>query len=270
MYITNPRGRRNMPRQGTVQGGVPRNDRSAGAPIDPKPVNYTPNVPPTPQQQVPQVQVPQVQVPQVQVPQAETPRMQTPQAQEPQMQVPQVQVPPVQVPQVQTPQPRFQPEQSRVPQVQIPRVPTPQVQTPTMSGMGYIIVRVTTANGAIPLEDALVVVKNYNPGNDVVSVKKTDLSGLTEKIALPAPARSGSLAPSNVQAYSTYNIEINKDGYNPQSYINVPVFDGITAVQSADLVPLPENGETDRANPYNPGIFYESENPFLGQSQGNE
>ena len=137
--------------------------------------------------------------------------------------------------------------------------------------MGYIIVRVTTASGAIPLEDALVTVTEYGTGSggDILYAMKTDSSGLTPKVALPAPPRSASLAPGNGRSYSSYNIQVSSDGYNTQQYINVPIFDGVTAVQSADMVPLPENGETDRADPYNSGIFYESEAPRLDGSNHN-
>jgi len=126
-------------------------------------------------------------------------------------------------------------------------------------------VRVSTASGAIPLEDALVTVTSYKAqdGSDILHAQKTDMSGLTKRLPLPAPPKSASLSPGNGKSYSSYNVRVDKDGYSSQLYINVPIFDGITAVQNADLVPLPENGETDRADPYNPGIFYENENPNL-------
>lgn len=152
----------------------------------------------------------------------------------------------------------------------IPPTPAPQSPSPN-TGMGYVIVRVTTASGAIPLEGALVTVTEFNTGSggDILYALKTNSSGLTPKVSLPAPPRSASLSPGNGRSYSTYNIQVASEGYNMQQYINVPIFDGITAVQNADMVPLPENGETDRANPYNPGIFYESEAPRLDTSSRN-
>ncbi len=181
-------------------------------------------------------------------------------------------------PQQSTP-PRAIPEPSpygNSPQIRPPQPPisAPAPQTPPKApqmndtGMGGVVVRVTTASGAIPLEDALVTVREYRSGSggDIVATLRTNSSGLTEKISLPAPPRSMSLSPGNGKSYSSYIIQVDKDGYNMQQYIHVPIFDGIIAVQNADLVPLPENGETDRANPYNPGIFYESEAPRLDSS----
>lgn len=185
-----------------------------------------------------------------------------------------------------TPNPQSSRIKANPPQIQQPQVPQfrapqPQAQVPQPhnnpslknqdTGIGSIIVRVTTASGAIPLEDALVTIREYKTGSggDIVATLRTNSSGLTEKVSLPTPPRSASLSPGNGKSYSSYIIQVDKDGYNTQQYINVPVFDGITAVQSADLVPLPENGETDRADPYNSGIFYESEAPRLDQSNQN-
>lgn len=151
----------------------------------------------------------------------------------------------------------------------LPKANTPQA--PSLTGMGYVIVRVTTASGAIPLGDALVTVRDYpSDGNgNVISTQRTNSSGLTERIALPAPSRSLTQSPGNAKGYKTYNIQVDKEGYNKQLYINVPIFDGVTAVQSADLVPLSENGHADRADPYSSGIFYETENPSLESRQEN-
>ena len=135
------------------------------------------------------------------------------------------------------------------------------------AGYGYVIVRVTTARGAIPLEGATVAVKNYDPEfekgrGDIIAVYTTNSSGLTERFALPAPPRELSMAPGNGKSYQTYNLTVTKDGYADQEYISMPVFEGITAIQSADMVPLPENGQSDRKG-YNQGRFFEGENPKL-------
>jgi hypothetical protein len=136
-----------------------------------------------------------------------------------------------------------------------------------LTGLGYMIVRVTTARGAIPLEGAVVMVGNYaseleEGRGDVMAVYKTDRSGVTEKFALPAPSRSLSMSPGNGKSYQTYNLSVSKDGYFTQSYINAPVFDGITSIQSADMIPLPDNGQSDNFDP-DANRFFETENPSL-------
>ena len=42
--------------------------------------------------------------------------------------------------------------------------------------------------------------------------------------------------------YQSYNIEVVLPQYESAVYDNVPIFDGITAIQQANLVPLPEAG----------------------------
>lgn len=136
--------------------------------------------------------------------------------------------------------------------------------------VGYMIVRVTTARGAIPLEGATVTVSDYFDENtkergNAIYTLKTNASGLTDKFALPAPPRELSQSPGNGKSYLTYNIAVTKDGYYQQNYINAPVFEGITSIQNADMIPLSDNGQTDRFDPFG-NIFFETEN---GNLEGN-
>ncbi len=135
------------------------------------------------------------------------------------------------------------------------------------TGYGYMIVRVTTARGAIPLEGATVTIHNYDPEfesgrGDVIAVYTTGASGLTERFALPAPPRELSMSPGNGRSYETYNLSVTKPGYYQQYYTNVPVFEGITAIQNADMIPLPDNGQTDNFT-VEDNMFFETENPSL-------
>lgn len=132
------------------------------------------------------------------------------------------------------------------------------------SSNGYLIVKVSTASGAIPVEAASVIVQGNDEDNQNVLLSfLTDRDGLTLKATLPAPNRSLSEAPSpSSKPYSTYNIDVFKEGYYPQHYNNVPIFEGITAVQNARIIP---SSEFDAQTPYtNEGqIFNEYENPNL-------
>jgi hypothetical protein len=141
------------------------------------------------------------------------------------------------------------------------------MNTENNTGYGYMIVRVTTARGAIPLEGATVTVQNYDPEfekgrGDVIAVYTTGDSGLTEKFSLPAPSGALSMSPGNGKSYESYILTVTKGGYYRQEYVNVPVFEGITAIQTADLIPLPDNGQTDNYTTDDTVIF-ETENPNL-------
>ncbi len=135
------------------------------------------------------------------------------------------------------------------------------------SGYGYMIVRVTTARGAIPLEGATVTVHNYDPEfesgrGDIIAVYTTGRSGLTERISLPAPPRELSMSPGGGKSYGSYNLSVTKEGYFQQYYSGVPIFEGITAIQSADMIPLPDNGQTDNFT-VEDNVFFEGESPAL-------
>lgn len=136
------------------------------------------------------------------------------------------------------------------------------------SGEGYLIVQVSTAGSAIPLSGVIVTVRDYDPENsgdvgNVISSMVTDRSGKTPILSLPAPARALSQAPgSAVLPYALYSIDVKTDRYYENFYANVPIFDGIVAVQPAVLQALPDNEYTDNAG-RDVRIFFESQNPDL-------
>ncbi len=145
-----------------------------------------------------------------------------------------------------------------------------EVGEDAMTGTGYLIVRATTARGAIPLESARVTVRNRLPEfeegrGDAILSAVTDRSGSTARLSLPAPPKADSVTPGNAKPYASYDIEVFLDGYYQHRYYGIPIFDGITAVQQADLIPLPDNAFPDGITP--DGTLYfrtdESQAPLL-------
>lgn len=124
-------------------------------------------------------------------------------------------------------------------------------QNSSMSGTGYLLVRVNTAQGAIPVVGAKVTVRD-NLGAEVppdrgsiISVMTTDRDGKTSRIALAAPPRGDSLSPNGKIPYATYNVDVEAKGYYRQYFHAVPVYDTITSIQTALLVPIAQNGNLD-------------------------
>lgn len=116
-----------------------------------------------------------------------------------------------------------------------------------MEGVGYLVVHVTTARGAIPLEGAAVHIRtnedaDTTPRADILYATTTNRDGNTEHIPLAAPPREATMKPSEVPPFSTYHLEVRREGYGMQSFISLPIFSGITSVQPVDLIPLPEDG----------------------------
>lgn len=127
----------------------------------------------------------------------------------------------------------------------------PQYDTLGYTGTGYLIVRVTTASQALPLPGATVLVRGDEENFSAVIARLTSgADGLTPKIALLAPPRNLSLSPGGEKVFATYNIDIYLDGYHNISAQRVPIFDGITSVQPADMIPIPKNGTPDSFSPY--------------------
>ena len=103
---------------------------------------------------------------------------------------------------------------------------------------GYLIVKVTTARGAIPLEGASVNIRGGKQENSQVMYSmRTNRDGQTQKVARPAPPRSASQTPSDIPPYSVYNVDVNLDGYVPLFFQNVPIFSGVVSIQPAVMTP---------------------------------
>ena len=110
-------------------------------------------------------------------------------------------------------------------------------------GVGFLVVQVTTANGAIPLQGAAVTVGQASGVPNVLYELRSGADGRTERVALAAPPRAESQSFDNPRPpYAAYNIEVVLPQYESAIFENVPIFDGITAIQQANLVPLPEAG----------------------------
>ena len=99
----------------------------------------------------------------------------------------------------------------------------------TYTATGTLIVTVFTANGALPVQGALVTIKGSSKEDSgVISVVTT------------APPAAQSEKPGTEKPYATYNIEVDKENFFPQSYINVPIFAGTTSIQPVNLIPYTE------------------------------
>ncbi|MBQ8524185.1 MAG: hypothetical protein IJ457_06140 [Clostridia bacterium] len=108
------------------------------------------------------------------------------------------------------------------------------------NGIGKLMVKVTGGNGAYPIEGAYVYIREYEGDLQLLYSLRSDINGNTPLITLPTPPASESLFPNGKKPYSEYIITVKKDGYYTNENIGVPVFDGITSIQRADLLPLTE------------------------------
>lgn len=116
--------------------------------------------------------------------------------------------------------------------------PLPQYPTDdSSSGQGSLIVILTTARGTFPLSGGEVRVYE-NESGALVSALKTDENGHTAVLSLSAPRRILSESPSesSVATFSLYDIEAARPGFKTTRINSVPIFDGVTSLQTIDML----------------------------------
>ncbi len=112
------------------------------------------------------------------------------------------------------------------------------IETGREADEGYLTIRVSTAQSALPIEGALATITSKE--GDLIAVMLTDDDGKTRTVSLATAPRSESESPDNNRPFDTYNLEIKREGYFDFRSENIPIFGGVTNVQNISLVPLPE------------------------------
>jgi len=103
---------------------------------------------------------------------------------------------------------------------------------------GTLIFQVTGGQGAFPIADATVTLtKELNDNQQLSFTVRTDESGKTTPLSLPAPDRELSQRPGNGIVYASYQAEISAPNYVTTRIRDLPVFDGITTIQPVSLTP---------------------------------
>ncbi len=138
---------------------------------------------------------------------------------------------------------------------------------PDTPSSAVLRVVVTTALGALPLENASVTVSTAadTAGERTLLYSVvTDRNGMTPPMELPTPSRASSMTPGGVQPFSLYTVEVTREGYTPLTALHVAMFAGIPAVLPAALTPLEENapaGQSGLTASGDPQALYQTE-PF--------
>lgn len=102
---------------------------------------------------------------------------------------------------------------------------------------GSYRVRCTTS-GEVPVNNATVNISS--PSDPTVTLEQltTDTSGLTDVIQLPTPPIDYSLAPSEPQPYSEYNVQVTAPGFETAAFSGVQILPEVIAEQNASLTPV--------------------------------
>lgn len=116
---------------------------------------------------------------------------------------------------------------------------------PTAESMGtstgYILINTRTGENSSPVVNASVMITAVIDGRrEMIAGGVTDESGISPKFAVPAPDIMHSQSPEAIKRpYSLYDISVTADGFFNARSVDVPVFAGITSVQTFGMIPLP-------------------------------
>ena len=111
-------------------------------------------------------------------------------------------------------------------------------------GTGALRVLVTTALGALPLENAVVSVSTIPDETGMRTLLysvTTDSGGMTPVMMLTTPPRSNSLTPDSGPPFAVYTVEISAEGYTPLTALHIAMFSGVPTMLPVALTPLEEN-----------------------------
>lgn len=103
-------------------------------------------------------------------------------------------------------------------------------------GKGYLIVNLTTANEAVPVAWANIVVTDEY--HNTLYNEHTNESGVSPRMELACPDKVHSIHPSDVVPYAKYNIGISAEGYKTFILENVRILDTSETIQHVNMIPL--------------------------------
>ncbi len=111
-----------------------------------------------------------------------------------------------------------------------------------MAEYGYVIARVYTSRGEIPIKNASVIVESED-SKSILGARITNENGRTSPISIMTPDKYLSESAGEENPFTTVNIRISHPSYFTVYIKNAQVFSGQTTIQNAEMVPLPQRSE---------------------------
>ena len=111
----------------------------------------------------------------------------------------------------------------------------------TMKEYGTIVVQLYTAQGAIPVPDASVVISLVDgDATKLLAYRITDESGLTTPIEVETPPKELTTRTDDKRGYTNCNIQVSHAKYYNMMIRNVQVFSTFETLQQVEMIPLGE------------------------------
>ena len=108
-----------------------------------------------------------------------------------------------------------------------------------MPTTGFLKVQTLTSRAELPVEGAVVTVSTVRAGGgrELLSVQRTDDSGMTALITVPTPELANSLRPEQPRGWTDVQIGATHPNFDGVVSRDVQIFPGITTLQELILVP---------------------------------
>ncbi|WP_328587783.1 peptidoglycan-binding protein [Konateibacter massiliensis] len=106
---------------------------------------------------------------------------------------------------------------------------------------GNLKVSVTSQNNLKPIQGATIKISYTGDPTSQVEELSTNESGQTETVALDTPPLEYSLAPSEIQPYSEYTLQVEAEGFEPIVISGSQILPEVNALQEIRLRPLEPN-----------------------------
>lgn len=96
---------------------------------------------------------------------------------------------------------------------------------------GTLRVQVVARGTNIPIQNARIEISNSGEPEQVLEEVNTNVSGMSDQIALNTPPLEYSMEPSENQPFSQYNIRVTAEGFRPFSVSGIQLFSEQLALQ---------------------------------------
>ena len=116
---------------------------------------------------------------------------------------------------------------------------------------GFLKVQTLTSRAELPVAGATVTVtaRGEGGGRELLSVQRSDESGMTRLVTVPTPELANSLSPDLARGWTDVQVAASHPDYDGVVVRDVQIFPGITTLLELRLVPrgglLTDPGETE-------------------------
>ena len=101
---------------------------------------------------------------------------------------------------------------------------------------GYLTIRAYAANQAVPISNLKIIISTNIDNNNVIFYEGyTNMSGLIERISLPAPKLD--INNLNAPNKTTYTITANYEPSNMKNIYKVNMYENVSSIQNINVVP---------------------------------